>query len=198
MRSETGLEGWDDFQPPCGLTGKAIQNGDYVVWFPYFITDKEDPFWRYNEWPMLREAFDQWEHKEAFLTRWRESMLTHIVPRVRILINRPDYLVWLAEVGGTSMIALSFLAHGFGLSIPQESWRIFRDLVLETPRRSGEFCLPNNWRIVVRLEENKIFVAQEPPPTFKEGRRDRILLDQLEWEAFKNILRDVGQLLNIS
>jgi hypothetical protein len=194
MNQDTVLKGWSGLQPPCGLTGKTIQEGDYVVWFPYFITDKEDPFWQYNEWPMLREAFDEWEHKDSFLARWNESVLTHIAPRVRILIDRANYLVWLA--GPSPRVVLNFLAHGFTLSIPKDDWRAFAEMLLKAPQRPGEFRLPNNWRVLVRAEGDKTRVAWEPPSTFKEGRRDRILLNPSEWEALKKILQEVDRSLH--
>lgn len=187
------LEGWNGLRPLCALTGKMIQDSDYTVWFPYFITDKEDHFWRYNERSILREAFDEWEQKGTFLARWNASVRTHVVPQVDVLVSLVDYLVWLAESPPT--IVLSFLAHGFSLSIPGKRWKVFRDLLLKAPRRPGEFRLPNNWRISVRAEGDRIRVAWEPPPTFKEGRRDRILLDQSEWKALKEVLREVDRLL---
>lgn len=196
MDRDTVMEGWNGIKPPCGLTGKAIQDGDYVVWFPYFIHDEEDPFWRYNEWPMLREAFDEWEYKEAFLTRWNESVLTNVAPRVRILVDRPDYLAWLA--GPSPTVVLSFLTHGFALSIPKSKWRAFADTLLKAPRRPGEFQLPDKWRVLVRAEGDKTRVSWEPPPTFKEGRRDRILLERSEWKALREVLREVDRLLQVS
>jgi hypothetical protein len=193
MDDNVVVEGWNGLRPPCGLTGKPIQDGDYVVWFPYFITDKEDPFWKYNEWPMLREAFDEWEHKEAFLARWHESLLTNVVPRVRVLVDRADYLVWLG--GSPRTIVLNFLAHGFGLSVSRDSWRAFEDLLLGAPQRPGRFRLPNNSQISVGTDGNMIRIAWEPSPTFKEGKRDRILLDQLEWRVLKEVLCEIDRLL---
>ncbi len=180
------LEGWDGLRPLCTLTGKLIQDSDYTVWFPYFITDKEDPFWRYNESSMLREAFDEWEQKGAFLARWNESVRTHVVPHVDVLVDLVDYLVWLAESPPT--IVLSFLDHGFGISIPRKEWRRFESFVLEPHQRSEVFCLPAKRQVSVRTEGDRIRIAWEPHPTLKEGRRDRILLSRSEW---KNLIEVV-------
>jgi hypothetical protein len=183
----------NSLRAPCALTGEKIQDQDYVIWFPYFINDKDDPFWKYNEWPMLREKFDEWEHKDAFLARWYNSVQENIVPRVDVLVDKSSHLVWLAETPPT--VYLDFRLHGFGLSIPRSKWKEFSDFVLRSSQNPREFLLPNHWRIVVSIKADRVKVAREPPPTFKEGRRDRILLNQLEWDDFKSVLREVDRLL---
>jgi hypothetical protein len=188
------LEGWNGLHPLCALTGRVIQDSDYTVWFPHFITDNQDPFWRYNERSMLREAFDEWEQKKTFLARWNESVHTHVVPQVDVLVSLVDYLVWLAESPPT--IVLSFLAHGFSLSIRRKEWRRFEVFLLEPCERSETFYLSDKWQVSVRAEGDKIRIAWEPHPTLKEGRRDRVLLDQSEWELLKKVVRDVGRLLS--
>ena len=194
MYCDAVLEEWNDLRPLCALTGKIIQDSDYTVWFPHFITDKEDPFWRYNESSMLREAFDEWEEKGTFLARWNESVRTHVVPQVDVLVDLVDYLVWLVESPPT--IVLSFLAHGFSLSIRRKEWRRFEGFLLEPHQRFETFCLPDKCQVSVRTEGDRIRIAWKPQPTLKEGRRDRVLLNQSEWESLKETLRDVDRLLS--
>jgi hypothetical protein len=187
----------DDLQLYCGLTGKRIEHNDYVVWFPSFIRNRNDPFWRYNEWPMLREAFDDWKHKDAFLARWGDYLFTNIVPRVSILVNRDSYLLWLA--GPPSVIVIHFLAHGFSLDLQKSQWQAFGNLVLnDSPQHLRQLQLPNGWRVLVDTERGKNMIAWEPPLTLEEGRRDRIMLDSLEWEALKEVLQEASQRLGVT
>jgi hypothetical protein len=191
---EAVSKGWNGLRPLCALTGKLIQDSDYTVWFPYFITDEEDPFWRYNESSMLRGAFDKWDQKDAFLERWHESIRTHVLPRVDVIVSLADYLVWVAPTPPT--VILSFLNHGFGLSIPRQEWKRFEGFLLEPRQHSKTFCLPDKWQVSVRTKGDRIRIAWEPHPTLKEGRRDRVLLNQSEWESLKKVVRDVERLLS--
>jgi hypothetical protein len=176
------------FEPPCRLTGRHFQKGDYVVQFPALPIDRDDPLWDYNEWPMLREAFDKWENREAFLVHWEKFIRRNVARLRQVLIDRTDYLVLLGWT--PPRVGLFFLRHGFSLFVPKQKWQAFRNFMLKGHQPTREFCLPDNMQVLVGIEGNKIRVTYEPLPTGK-GRRDRVLLDQSEWRALEEILHEI-------
>jgi hypothetical protein len=178
-------------EPPCRLTGKIFQEGDFIVQFPSLPIDRDDPLWDYNEWPMLREAFDKWEHREAFLAYWQRFVRTSVARLQRVLIDRADFFLLLGWIPLT--IGLYFLRHGFSLFIPEDDWSAFVAFVLQGTQPAGDFHLSDNMQVSVGEEENKIGVTYKSS-TPAGGRQDRILLDQLEWKALKEVLQEVDRI----
>ncbi len=179
------------FEPPCRLTGRTFQKGDYVIQFPPLPIARDDPLWEYNEWPMLRGAFDKWEHREALLVHWREFVRRNVARLHRTLIDRADYLVLLGW--DPSTIGLFFLEHGFNLFVLEDDWPAFKNFI-KRPQPTGELHLPNSMQIAVGVEGKKVKIAYESL-SLARGKRDRVLLGQMEWESLERILQKIDQLI---
>ena len=59
---------------PCSICRHPIQVGHDVVATTHFIADRDDPLWRYSDSVMHRACFDQWESRDEFARRYRETM----------------------------------------------------------------------------------------------------------------------------
>ena len=58
----------------CPLCEAAIGEGDDIVATSHFVLDESDPLWRFSDAAMHRFCFLRWPLREAFISRYNETV----------------------------------------------------------------------------------------------------------------------------
>jgi len=81
----------------CALCNIVIKDNDEVVATSHFITNKEDPLWRFSDAAMHKMCFLEWDQKELFVEKFNRTVGYHhmnsdgsIVLRSRQETERPS------------------------------------------------------------------------------------------------------------
>ena len=172
----------------CPLTGKILEQTDFIVCFPHFIFDNTDPLWRYSESCMLREAFNTWGKKKDFLERWKTfECQRYSLPHWKRLLQDDNFLIVLGQTD--RKVRLIFFQHGLVLDIPVTQWTFFLKF-LETlnAQRVGTPHLFKD-SLIVQFEQDGNFLKISVYLQDGAARQDRINLSQPEWTSFLNAVQ---------
>jgi hypothetical protein len=61
---------------PCAICRQPLDTeGDYIA-TTHFIGDPNDPLWEFSDAAMHYDCFQQWEHREEFVTKYNSTMGT--------------------------------------------------------------------------------------------------------------------------
>ena len=54
----------------CSICGEVLEEGQSLVAFPHFLR-QGDELWRYSDFGMHEQCFEQWEHRDAMIHKYR-------------------------------------------------------------------------------------------------------------------------------
>jgi hypothetical protein len=60
----------------CPLCNDVLEEGDDLIATTHFITEPEDPFYRFSDVGINRSCFLRWERREEFIARYNAVMGT--------------------------------------------------------------------------------------------------------------------------
>ena len=58
----------------CSICGVVIQEDDEIVATTHFISNENDPLWRFSDSAMHKPCFLDWEHKDNFVKKYNETI----------------------------------------------------------------------------------------------------------------------------
>jgi hypothetical protein len=57
----------------CSICNSVINNEDQVVATTHFISDSNDPLWRFSDSVIHKSCFLNWKHKQDFINKYNET-----------------------------------------------------------------------------------------------------------------------------
>jgi hypothetical protein len=171
----------------CTLTGRVLQEEDYFVCFPHFISDEDDPLWRYSDSCMLREAFEDWEHREEFLARWADFRRSYVSRFTRRLLDSNNYLVnWVVL---EKRVVIMFLKHGFTIGFRGRDWSSVREAFFDTHQEEAIWDNPDGIVRFKKIVSGEVQIEILPHSLDGFAPHDRILISLAEWNSLTDSLR---------
>ncbi len=58
----------------CSICNAVINKNDEAVATTHFISDSNDPLWRFSDSVMHKSCFLNWEYREDFIDKYNESI----------------------------------------------------------------------------------------------------------------------------
>ena len=58
----------------CAICGKILADGDELVATTHFIPNEDDPLWRFSDAGMHYACFQEWEHREVFVSKYNSTI----------------------------------------------------------------------------------------------------------------------------
>ena len=70
----------------CSICGAVIDKDSEIVATTHFISDSNDPLWRFADSAMHKSCFLNWQHRQDFINRYNES-IGKIVWEIKLTIK---------------------------------------------------------------------------------------------------------------